>query len=87
MSRKKSGLMAQWRRGDYFLPVVRKVAELFIKTYGRILAPGLSAFDPHLPEELTARSSLSTAFWRLPFAQWSYSKFGYAPRTALSEFW
>ena len=55
MSRKKSGLMAQWRRGDYFLPVVRKVAELFIKTYGRILAPGLSAFDPHLPEELTAR--------------------------------
>jgi hypothetical protein len=36
---------------------------LFTKTYGRILAPGLSALDPYLPEEVTAGSSLSTA-WR-----------------------
>lgn len=41
----------------------RRVAVLFTKTYGRILAPGLSALDPHLPEEATAGSSLSTA-WR-----------------------
>ena len=41
----------------------RRVAVVFTKTYGRILAPGLSALDPYLPEEVTARSSLSTA-WR-----------------------
>ena len=41
----------------------RRVAVLFTKTYSRILAPGLSALDPHLPEELTAGSHLSTA-WR-----------------------
>jgi hypothetical protein len=27
----------------------RRVAVLFTKTYGRVLAPGLSALDPHLP--------------------------------------
>ena len=40
----------------------RRVAVLFTKTYGRILAPGLSALDPYLPEEVTAGSSLSTAW-------------------------
>jgi hypothetical protein len=41
----------------------RRVAVLFTKTYSRVLAPGLSALDPHLPEDVTSRSSLSTA-WR-----------------------
>ena len=41
----------------------RRVAVLFTKTYGRVLAPGLSALDPRLPEDVTARSGLSTA-WR-----------------------
>jgi hypothetical protein len=41
----------------------RRVAVLFTKTYGRVLAPGLSALDPGLPEDVTARSALSTA-WR-----------------------
>jgi hypothetical protein len=41
----------------------RRVAVLFTKTYARILAPGLSALDPHLPEEVTAGNHLSTA-WR-----------------------
>ena len=36
---------------------------LFTKTYGRVLAPGLSALDPRLPEDVAARSRLSTA-WR-----------------------
>jgi hypothetical protein len=36
---------------------------LFTKTYGRVLAPGLSALDPHLPEEVMARSPLTEA-WR-----------------------
>jgi hypothetical protein len=41
----------------------RRVAVLFTKTYGRVLAPGLSALDPGLPEDVTGRSALSTA-WR-----------------------
>jgi hypothetical protein len=47
----------------YQLPSLgRRVAVLFTKTYGRVLAPGLSALDPRLPEEVAARSSLSTAW-------------------------
>src|SRR5215469_14486549 len=40
----------------------RRVAVLFTKTYGRVLAPGLSLLDPRLPEDVTARSPLSTAW-------------------------
>jgi hypothetical protein len=40
----------------------RRVAVLFTKTYGRVLAPGLSALDPRLPEDVVARSRLSTAW-------------------------
>jgi hypothetical protein len=40
----------------------RRVAVLFTKTYSRVLAPGLSALDPHLPEDVQARSSLGTAW-------------------------
>ena len=41
----------------------RRVAVLFTKTCGRVLAPGLGALDPGLPEDVAARSSLNTA-WR-----------------------
>ena len=41
----------------------RRVAVLFTKTYGRVLAPGLAALDPELPDELAKRSPLATA-WR-----------------------
>jgi hypothetical protein len=41
----------------------RRVAVLFTKAYSRVLAPGLTALDPRLPEDVAARSSLSTA-WR-----------------------
>jgi DNA-binding transcriptional ArsR family regulator len=41
----------------------RRVAVLFTKTYGRVLAPGLSVLDPNLPSDIGARSSLATA-WR-----------------------
>ena len=41
----------------------RRVAVLFTKTYGRVLAPGLVQLDPGLPDELAARSPLATA-WR-----------------------
>lgn len=38
-------------------------AVLFTKTHGRILAPGLTALDPALPDDLAKRSPLATA-WR-----------------------
>ena len=41
----------------------RRVAVLFTKAYGRVLAPGLSDLDPRLPEDVVARSDLSLA-WR-----------------------
>jgi hypothetical protein len=39
------------------------VAVLFTKTYGRVLAPGLSALDLRLPEDVAARTGLGAA-WR-----------------------
>jgi hypothetical protein len=41
----------------------RKVAVLFIKAYGRVLAPGLTALDLKLPQEVAQRCPLATA-WR-----------------------
>ena len=40
----------------------RRVAVLFTKTYGRVLAPGLSRLDPRLPDDVAARSRLSTTW-------------------------
>jgi len=41
----------------------RRVAVLFTKAYGRVLAPGLSALDLQLPANLIERSELSRS-WR-----------------------
>jgi hypothetical protein len=41
----------------------RRVAVLFTKTYGRVLAPALIALDPALPDNLAKRSPLALA-WR-----------------------
>jgi hypothetical protein len=41
----------------------RRVAILFTKTYGRVIAPGLSALDPHIPADVAARIPLAVA-WR-----------------------
>jgi hypothetical protein len=35
---------------------------LFTKAHARVLAPGLSVLDPRLPEDVAARSPLSTAW-------------------------
>jgi len=40
----------------------RRVAVLFTKTYGRVLAPALSALDPCLPADVIERNNLSTAW-------------------------
>ncbi|WP_143051398.1 hypothetical protein [Rhodococcus koreensis] len=44
-------------------PLGRRVAVLFTKVYGRVLAPGLAALDPQLPTDLVERSELARA-WR-----------------------
>lgn len=41
----------------------RRVAVLFTKAYGRVLAPGLSALDPQLPADVIERRDLSRV-WR-----------------------
>ena len=41
-------------------PLGRRVAVLFTKVYGRVLAPGLAEFDPRLPTDLAHRSQLAT---------------------------
>jgi hypothetical protein len=46
----------------------RRVAVLFTKTYGRVLAPGLIVLDPQLPAPLKRRSPLATAWQRLDSA-------------------
>jgi hypothetical protein len=42
----------------------RRVAVLFTKTYGRVLAPGLAALDPRLPDTLARRRPLAVAWNR-----------------------
>ncbi len=49
-------------------PLGRRVAVLFVKTYGRVLAPGLVQLDPALPEHLARRSPLAQAWRRLDAA-------------------
>jgi hypothetical protein len=44
-------------------PLGRTVAVLFLKTYGRVLTPGLALCDLALPDEVAARHPLPTA-WR-----------------------
>src|SRR5246500_2374950 len=44
-------------------PLGRRVAVLFTKAYGRVLAPGLAELDPRLPTDLADRSELARA-WR-----------------------
>ena len=41
----------------------RRVAVLFTKVYGRVLAPGLAELDPRLPTDLANRGELARA-WR-----------------------
>jgi len=62
---KRKGLIRKRPRTHRYqlTPDGRRVAVLFTKTYNRVLAPGLTHLDPHLPESITRRSPLATA-WR-----------------------
>jgi len=64
---KRKGLIEKIARAHrYQLTALgRRVAVLFTKTYGRVLAPGLSVLDPRLPPEVSARSTLAVAWQRL----------------------
>ena len=62
---KRKGLIAKIKGTHRYqlTSLGRRVAVLFTKTYSRVLAPGLTALDPRLPEDVTTRSTLSIA-WR-----------------------
>jgi predicted MarR family transcription regulator len=62
---KRKGLITRipGRHRYQVTPLGRRVAVLFTKAYARVLTPGLAALDPQLPEELSTRSELATA-WR-----------------------
>jgi hypothetical protein len=61
----RKGLIRRLRKKHRYelTPFGRRVAVLFTKTYGRVLAPGLALLDPALPDDVVARSQLATA-WR-----------------------
>jgi len=62
---KRKGLIQRRKTANRYelTPVGRRVAVLFTKTYGRLLAPGLALLNPALPDEITQRSPLAAA-WR-----------------------
>ena len=55
-------------------PLGRRVAVLFTKTYGRVLAPGLILLDPKLPDHLKQRNPLATAWRQLDGALDDFTK-------------
>jgi hypothetical protein len=55
-------------------PLGRRVAVLFTKTYGRVLAPGLILLDPKLPDHLKRRNPLATAWRQLDGALDDFTK-------------
>jgi hypothetical protein len=62
---KRKGLIRRMRKKHRYelTSLGRRVAVLFTKAYGRVLAPGLALLDPVLPEGAGHRSPLATA-WR-----------------------
>ena len=62
---KRKGLITKIARSRRYqlTGLGRRVAVLFTKTYGRVLAPGLSELDARPPEDVTARCEVGTT-WR-----------------------
>ena len=62
---RRKGLIARLPGRHRYLvtPFGRRVAVLFVKTYGRVLTPGLSSLDPGVGADVASRDSLATA-WR-----------------------
>ncbi len=71
---KRKGLIERLPHSNRYqlTPLGRRIAVLFTKTYGRVLAPGLVQLDPALPADLAARSPLATAWRHLDHALNNY---------------
>ncbi len=64
---KRKGLIVKIPRSHRYqlTDLGRRVAVLFTKTYGRVLAPGLTALDPRLPDDVAASNPVAVAWRRL----------------------
>jgi len=64
---KRKGLIAKIPRSHRYQLTDRgrRVAVLFTKTYGRVLAPGLTTLDPRLPDDVAAHNPVAVAWRRL----------------------
>lgn len=64
---RRKGLIAKIPRSHRYqlTDLGRRVAVMFTKTYGRVLAPGLTALDPRLPDDVAAASPVAVAWRRL----------------------
>jgi hypothetical protein len=62
---RRKGLIARLPGRHRYLvtPFGRRVAVLFVKTYGRVLTPGLSSLDPGIGADVASRDPLAMA-WR-----------------------
>jgi len=65
---KRQGLKAPHSHRCQLTPLGRRVAVLFIKPYGRVLAPGLIVLDPKLPGSVKQGNPLATAWRQLDHA-------------------
>jgi len=67
---RRKGLIARLSHSQRYrlTPLGRRVAVLFTKAHGRVLAPGLALLDPALPPDIAARSPLGQAWRRLDHA-------------------
>jgi hypothetical protein len=63
LKRKRLIVKSPGRQRYQLTPDGRRIAVLFTKTYSRVLLRGLTALDPLLPENISQRSGLATA-WR-----------------------
>ena len=64
---KRKGLVVKIPRSHRYqlTDLGRRVAVLFTKAYGRVLAPGLTALDPRLPDDVAVANPVAVAWRRL----------------------
>jgi hypothetical protein len=67
---KRKGLISAIGKTRRYQPTElgRRIGVLFTKTYGRVLAPGLVALDPALPDSIAHRTPLTNAWRRFEHA-------------------
>jgi hypothetical protein len=67
---RRNGLITRLPRSHRYqlTPLGRRVAVLFTKAHGRVLAPGFALLDPLLPDDLVQRSPLASTWHQLDLA-------------------